>query len=173
MGTWDSELFCEHNNSAERDSNTSIMIATVLFACLLAGAYGHSFSDCGGSAIKVDFGSIRLPDPIVLRAGRQESIGVKASLKKDLPDRLKVKLKVEKKILWGYDTACNTPIVSQLGIKCPVKAGDHNLNKVITIPNISIPSFLASGQYKLRAEVRSYYSGEMLGCGQAQLAIST
>ncbi|CAH1276964.1 GM2A [Branchiostoma lanceolatum] len=160
-----------------------MILKTALFVAMVMvftpASESHSFSDCGGSAIKVDFGSIRLPDPIVLRAGRQESIGVKASLKKDLPDRLK--------ILWGYvtvpcvnelgsctyDIACNTPIVSQLGIKCPVKAGDHNLNKVITIPNISIPSFLASGQYKLRAEVRSYYSGEMLGCGQAQLAIST
>ncbi|XP_035685463.1 ganglioside GM2 activator-like [Branchiostoma floridae] len=162
----------------------ALFVAMVMVA---TPATGHSFSDCGGSAIKVELGSIRLPDPIVLRAGRQESIGGKASLKKDLPDRLKVKLKVEKKILWGYvtvpcvnelgsctyDIACNNPIVTQLGIKCPVKAGDHCLNKVITIPNISIPSFLASGQYKMRMEVRSYYSGEMLGCGQAQLAIST
>ncbi|XP_066284013.1 ganglioside GM2 activator-like [Branchiostoma lanceolatum] len=70
-----------------------------------------------------------------------------------------------------YDIACDNTMVTQLGIKCPVKAGNHNFNEVITIPNISIPSWLANGQYKVHAEVRSYYSGEMLGCGVAQLGI--
>jgi len=169
-------------------ATTYKMIASLVFAVLVAGAVADSrFKDCGGSSIKVDFSSVKLPNPIVLRTGLSDVVGARGAIVKNFPDRIKIKLRVEKKILWGYvtvpcvsnlgsctyDVSCSHPLIAKYNLPCPPKSGQFDLTRKVTIPNLKIPSFLANGQYKAKLELFNYFNNEKMACVEFATKIST
>lgn len=146
------------------------------------------FSSCGGSAININIGSIQAPNPIRIREGLKVRVGASGSIGTNLPNRVKLSVKIEKKILWGYvalpcvkklgscdyDLPCSHPLIRKYGITCPPPSGKFSLYRDITIPAIDVPGWLASGEYNVKVQIKDYYNGNLLGCFQGNaLSVST
>ncbi|XP_065060396.1 ganglioside GM2 activator-like [Rhopilema esculentum] len=149
-------------------------------------ASAASFSNCDSSA-PVQIMLKSLPDPVRLVSGGKIPLSGTLLVKKLLPTKLKLKVKVEKKILWGY---ISLPCISNVGsceyildcstllgqcptCRCPVPAGTHPVDQSVTVPPISIPSFLTNGDYKVTFDARDASNNQRISCGQLKLRISS
>lgn len=155
-----------------------LFIAALTIAATMAD---DRFKDCGGSTLA--FSELIVPDPIPLTSGGKLKVLLRGELKKDMPARFKLKVKMQKKILWGYVTLPCIGIIGscthdmdcakmyQYGLRCSAPAGPVLVDEVIVLPSMPIPSFIANGPYKLDVEAISM-KGETLGCAKASFKLT-
>merc|ERR1712221_44557 len=159
--------------SASEDKDLKML---KLFCLLVIAACAHaaSYSNCDNSS-PVSISLRRLPDPIVIKAGSKIPISALVTVKSQLPASATLNVKVYVKMpciknvgSCSYKFDCTSLKGLCPTCKCPPSPGNIDVNQVVTVPSISIPSFLANGKYKISFELRA---GSRLACGTLYVSI--
>ncbi|KAJ7365940.1 Ganglioside GM2 activator [Desmophyllum pertusum] len=144
-----------------------------------------TWKNCDGS-FPVKITEIKLsPDPLVLRKGARVTFGGKFKVAGDAGTQYKLHLSLKKKVwVWvplpcirnvgscTYDIGCDKMKDLLVGAQCPLPIKAYTVNqreKILT--DISVPSFLSSGTYKIKADLIEKGSTRRIACLEAELEI--
>eukprot|EP00794_Sanderia_malayensis_P009748 gene9748-10745_t len=161
------------------------MLKLVCLFAFVAYASAASFTNCNNN-LPVTINLRSLPDPISIKAGARIAVKASVTVRTPVPSKIKLSLKVYKKVwLWmklpcvknvgscSYDADCG--MVKQVcpNCDCPMYPGTMNVDQAVTVPSsINVPSFLASGSYKVNFEARDPSNNRLLACGELKFRLS-
>eukprot|EP00493_Phyllostaurus_siculus_P023542 UN23878 len=136
----------------------------VLVMAHLPGAEGFSFSNCDRSApIQISSASLK-HDPVNLRAENAIDFLLQNDIELTVNEPLKITFKVSKK-MWSYVKmpctrgvgSCTYDLWSLNAMKDvphQLPAAIHQISLPLSFGQVSMPSFLVNGKYRIEAEVR-------------------
>ncbi|XP_053319461.1 ganglioside GM2 activator [Spea bombifrons] len=160
---------------------------------------GFSWSNCDAKSLPGKINSLSVsPDPINIPG--DVSLSAVLSTKVPVASPLKITISAEKELLgeWikvpcidnlgscSYDDACDIldsliqpgqecpePLRTYgLPCRCPFKAGSYSLpGTTIKIPNLSLPSWLATGNYRLTGVMS--HGDEEIGCAKFTFSLES
>ncbi|KAL9986891.1 hypothetical protein ACROYT_G001100 [Oculina patagonica] len=133
----------------------------------------------------VEFSAIHLsPHPLRLRAGEKVTFGGKVAVSGALGTQYTINVTPYKSAGWfGWiplpcpeqctlDIGCDQLVGLLEAVQCPLKQGVYAIEKqTLALPDLPIPSFLKSGKYKIRGDVRDRGSNKRVSCLEVEVEI--
>jgi len=161
-------------------------LTQVFFFVVLAFAVDAlKWKNCDGSS-PVQIKEIKLsPHPVTLRKGAKVTASGKFRVSGAAGTQYKLHLKLERYVGWWWNTipcswykqcehnvGCDQLIGLLEGEQCPLQPKDYIVKQQsVVLPDISLPSFLTNGWYRIRGDLRDRANNKRISCVQAEVEI--
>eukprot|EP00794_Sanderia_malayensis_P009749 gene9749-10746_t len=127
------------------------MLKLLCLFAIVAYASAASWTNCNNN-LPVTISLRSLPEPVSLKSGARIPVVADATVRSPAPCNVKLHVKLYKKIWFWIKMPCIKNVGScsydidfgDVGISCPAQPGSINVAQTITVPSISVPSFLVS-----------------------------
>ncbi|XP_001637415.2 ganglioside GM2 activator [Nematostella vectensis] len=165
------------------------LVLVVAVSCWQGSAL--KWTNCGEKESPVKVTTLRLkPNPIIVEQGKEVRFSGSVEVKGKVGSTYKLKTEVVKNPGYWYamtlgcygsfgtceytDLKCEQMLPFLKVPSCPPPKGTYELKeRRMTIPHLSIPSFLTNGLYSIKAEVFDQRTDELLACAEVEVTATS